>query len=104
MLRNCKDKKYIKEVLEHLNTFPEVIIDSHASIKQRYDAILMVADNVARLQNDPDESRTDNCRFNALCGRLIYLATKGWPHLPESLDSKSTFYLERIEELSDLHS
>lgn len=101
MLCNCKDKKSIKEVLDHLSNFPQVIIDSDASSKQLYEAIVKVAEHTNRLQLDNDESSTDNSRLEVLCGKLVHLARKEWLHSPESADPDSLFYRERIEELSE---
>lgn len=95
ILNNSTDRETIKEVLDYILDFPEVILDSSASSEQLYQTASMVVEHLSRFQHDVAEWRP-TLRLVSLSKRLIYLTTRQWLH--QSTDDGSIFI--KLQELS----
>ncbi|KAG8772306.1 hypothetical protein FRC12_003131 [Ceratobasidium sp. 428] len=95
ILRHSKDKDVITEVLEHLASFPEVMLESGAGSDILHTATFQVLQCLTLFQNDPNGWREVD-QFGQLCGQLEYLATRPWLHSP----LEKTGYRNRLLELS----
>lgn len=96
MLNNSKDRETVKEILDHVMNFPEVILHSLATSEQLYAAAFTVAEHLNRFEHDVDEWR-HTAPFNSLCARLVYLVARPWLH-QSGVDGSG---LSKIEDLSD---
>ncbi|CAE6437227.1 unnamed protein product [Rhizoctonia solani] len=83
LLKHSNDKKLINEVLEYVNNYPEMVLDSGAGSQAHFDAILAVARHFHRLQHDAIEWH-DLDQFRANCGRFMYLNARPWLHSADS--------------------
>jgi hypothetical protein len=79
MLNNSNDKEKIKEVLEHITRFPEVLLDSRASTQLLHTVVGKTVQHLGQFQHDRLDLR-DTSHLSGLCARLIYLAQRPWLH------------------------
>lgn len=102
LLSNASDKETIKEVLNHVTSFPEVILDSYASSEQLYAVAAMAAGHLNRFQHDAAEWR-DTIQFNPLYARLVYLAARPWLHRHRPTRDTDSTCLTKTQELYDVY-
>ncbi|KDN45807.1 hypothetical protein RSAG8_04640, partial [Rhizoctonia solani AG-8 WAC10335] len=94
LLQHSNDKRLINQVLEYVNSYPEVVLDSGASSQTLYEATLAVARHIRRLEQDPIEWHGLNTtQFRAKCGSFIYLNARPWLHSVNSSHQKSAQYV-----------
>ncbi|CAE6470437.1 unnamed protein product [Rhizoctonia solani] len=100
LLKHSNDKKLINEVLEYVNNYPEVVLDSCAGHQPHFEATLAVARHFHRLQRDAIEWHDLN-QFRAKCGRFMYLNARPWLH---SVDSSRRRLTEKVFNFLALNS
>ncbi|CAE7049816.1 unnamed protein product [Rhizoctonia solani] len=99
---NIHEGRYVAEVLEYIERFPEVILSSFASSQELCNATLAVLAHLQLLKNDPIEFHHLNAtRLTAKCGRFIYLSARPWLHSTNSADNTQA---QLILDLSSIHS
>ncbi|CAE7089056.1 unnamed protein product [Rhizoctonia solani] len=102
LLQHSNNKSLIGEVLDYVNSYPEVVLDSGADSRALYEATLAVARHIRRLQHDPVEWHGLNTtHFRAKCGRFIYLSARPWLH---SIDSSHRKLAQTVYKFCCQHS
>jgi hypothetical protein len=101
MLNNSNDKEKIKQVLEHIAKFPEVLLDSRASTHLLHNTVAKTTQHLGQFQHDRLDSR-DTSYFNALCAKLAYLAYRPWLHPFREENLLYTTIEARLLEMSNL--
>ncbi|CAE6470429.1 unnamed protein product [Rhizoctonia solani] len=87
LLHNSTDKEVIHAVLEHVSSFPEVILDSRASGEQLVGAAMKVFEHIQRMQHDTIEWHEVNSpKFTSGFDNFIHLAARPWFH-PSPFDA-----------------
>ncbi|CAE6436811.1 unnamed protein product [Rhizoctonia solani] len=81
ILQNSNEK-IINEVLDYIESFPEVVLDSFASSQALYKATLAVTTQFQRLKYDPVEYHDPDAiaRLEVKCSRFMYLTSRPWLH------------------------
>ncbi|KDN35938.1 hypothetical protein RSAG8_11201, partial [Rhizoctonia solani AG-8 WAC10335] len=89
LLRSSNDKKIVTAVLEHISSFPEVILVSNASSSQLRKAVKSLCAHIRRMRHDTIEwYDTNDLKFIWGCDNFMQLAARPWLHSgPEDVDS-----------------
>ncbi|CAE6436880.1 unnamed protein product, partial [Rhizoctonia solani] len=103
LLQHSNDSRLIKDVVDYVISFPEVILDSLSSNQELHDATILVAEHFQRLKHDAIEHHTLAATFfGAKCGRLMYLNARPWLHFSDPSANKEKIQL--VYNLRALHS
>lgn len=98
ILKNTKDRKTVKAVLDHVVNFPEVILGSSASSEQLHTIVKLVFDHIGHFQHDRVE-RHHMSLLRAPSAILVYLTARPWLHQRAEHGSR----LEELALLCDTH-